>query len=247
MNSRWFPFPLFRLLWPFLLLILVNSLASHAYDDWFLNCNDLLTCESIPGKEFPLWRNSGTQICGYPESMKVNCEGRHATIEILRAKYQLLGFSKNYEILIIAEIGFSDPFCPPKHNISSSSIYAMIPVSYPGTKLPSNCKLSAVVPISHLLKELDDLKKVAHQIGEMFDHELKVDAQICRSCSVPDGFCGYDLLSKQTRCYCQSQSPSESFEVCHSPPNAEAPKTAAVPAPGKHTNCPQLFLFSLKS
>lgn len=248
-NPRSLLFPHFRLYLRFLLLIiLLISPASSAYGDWFLNCNDSLQCDSIPRKEFPLWRNSGPEVCGGNyESMKLECDGGRATIEIVGANYELLGFSINDQILILAEIGFSDRFCPTGKNISSSSIYAMIPVSYycghpqtpdkptcSGTefrympfektngKFPDEyCWLSAVVPISQwLLKEVgDDWQKVALHIIAEFKSGRTVDGQVCSKCNDPGAFYVYDFQLNQTRCCCQSSN-------CFSSPVTESPKTA---------------------
>lgn len=260
MASRLFPSPLFHLLSPFLLLVLLNSAASSDYEEWFLNC-ERPNCDGNISLEIPLLRNNGTGFCGYAGPIKLYCEANYETIEIWGAKYQLLGFSQKDQILIIAELGFSSRFCMPDKN---SPIQAMIPVSSdcehpeiqrkptcPGAELryipfeniaanaDPHCVFSAVVPISSSsLKELDDLKKVAQDIKAKFHSKLKVDAQVCRSCSVPVGVCGYGLPSDQTRCYCHA--PSTGFEVCPSSPSpvAEVPKTA--PASG-------MLLFSLQN
>lgn len=262
MNSRSFPFPLLHLSLASMLLILLISLpASSAYQEWFLNCKDSLNCESVGTIEFPLWRYDGTGSCGRPEAMKLNCEGsRRTTTQIFGAKFELLGFTTKDQILMVAEIDFSDQFCWGDHKNSSIPIYAIIPVSYEcsnptcfGTKFSyipfenttanadAYCKVSAVVPISPslLLTELADLQKVEQNIRAEFLYEPKVDAQVCRSCTDPGGVCGYDLLLNQTRCYCSS--PSNGFEVCSSSLIAASPPSGS----GMNSNF-ELFLFSLR-
>ncbi|XP_038885124.1 LEAF RUST 10 DISEASE-RESISTANCE LOCUS RECEPTOR-LIKE PROTEIN KINASE-like 1.4 isoform X1 [Benincasa hispida] len=252
-NPRSFLFFLLGLYLPFFLLLILAS--AYGEYDWYLNCKDPPKCESIPPNGFPLWINNGAGNCYYPEFMKVDCEREPArtTIEIWGENYQLLGFSMYDQILIIAEIDFSKGFCSPKRNISSKSIHAFIPAvdcrepqipdkhicsitDFAG--IPSENKnlkadaycISLLVPIAPwLLDHLGNLSTVAQHIKAEFNSKSKVDTEICRSCNVHGSVCGYDLLSNQTSCYCQSQLPSKRFEVCSSSPNAEAPIKAQVP------------------
>lgn len=247
MNFESITFPLLHLSLSFMLLFLLDySPASSASlsGEWYLNCNNSLNCDNATALEFPLWRNNGTDICGYPEAMKLRCNGSRATMEILGAQYELLGFSTNDQFLLIGEIDFWDGLCST--NISSY-IYGIIPMYY-HCKYPqipekptcfevhlsympfeswtaiadAYCMLSAAVAISPmLLNKLGGLQEVAQRIIAELESKLEVDAQACRSCSVSGGICGYEdsidfnpLFFSQPKCFCQSSS--NGFEICPS-------------------------------
>ena len=252
--------PLFSPLFLFITLLLTSPASSSSvYDQWFFNCQYPFNCGSILHNRYPLlWRYNGTEFCGgYPEPMKLNCDRSPVTIEIVGANYEILGFSMNDQILIIAEIGYSYRFCSLGNNSLSTSIYAIIPVSYdcpnPQSERPTcsrnefrympfnpdvnYCWLSLVVPWS--VEEVrGDLQKVAHDISEFKKPGRKVDGQVCSHCKERGGLYFYDLQLGQRRWCCQFSSigiaSCSSSSVTQSPNYADEPKTA-LPS-GMYTN-----------
>lgn len=246
----------FQLASAFLLLILLSSPpASSASDQWFLNCREFLNCMTISTMKFPLWRSVGTESCGHPETIEVvNCGGSSATVEILGAEYELVGFSTNDQILLVAQTPdyFSYNFC--SQNISSF-IYGIINLSnHFGSGLSylrlenktadtePYCKVSTVVSISPmLLQQLGDMQNVEQRIRAKFESRAKVDAQECERCSrLIAGVCSYNLHLDRTSCYCKS-----SFDGYLADCSSASDTTEERHPSGMYSNF-HLFLFSLQ-
>lgn len=192
----------------------------------------------------------------------LSCDGDRETIEIEGAEYQLLGHSKFDRTFIVAENGFSDRFCSPDKNISSSSMYLTISLYSDCESVPpytpacseaaysyipeqSNvvlmngmCWISVVAPIPQwLLKQVgDDFQKVAQHITAQFTSGRTVNVQVCNNCkdSGGGGVYVYDLELNQSRCCCQSSF--DRIEFCSSSLLAATPR----PSPSRSG----IYLFS---
>lgn len=269
LNSRSFPFLLSQLSLALILLILLNSAPANSavHDEWFFNCNS----SKCILNELPFWRFNGTETCnrvGYDETMALRCDGVLAIIEIKGVEYQILGHSRFDRFFILAEIGFSDRFCSPDKNISSSSMFLTISLysncgsSQPlppytptcseaeysyipdenNVLLPNDmCWISVVAPIPQwLLKQVgDDFQKVAQHITAHFKSGRTVNAQVCNNCKDSGGGGVYVYDLELNQSRCCCQSSFDRTEFYSSSLLAGTPR----PSPSRSG----IYLFSLST